>query len=96
MGIGKENSFKEVVIDDFKIVDNPNNGTFRIEVKLKKPAAIKIYGMDILGQMVISPIEQPESTTFNIPVSNSRLSGQYLIILEAGGDVMVQKMIVNH
>ena len=96
LGIGKENSFKEVVIDDFKIVDNPNNGTFRIEVKLKKPAAIKIYGMDILGQMVISPIEQPESTTFNIPVSNSRLSGQYLIILEAGGDVMVQKMIVNH
>ena len=68
LGIGKENSFKEVVIDDFKIVDNPNNGTFRIEVKLKKPAAIKIYGMDILGQMVISPIEQPESTTFNIPV----------------------------
>ncbi|WP_314334829.1 T9SS type A sorting domain-containing protein [Capnocytophaga sputigena] len=96
LGIGKENSFKEVVIDDFKIVDNPNNGTFRIEVKLKKPAAIKIYGMDILGQMVISPIEQPESTTFNIPVSNSGLSGQYLIILEAGGDVMVQKMIVNH
>ena len=95
LGIGKENSFKEVVIDDFKIVDNPNNGTFRIEVKLKKPAAIKIYGMDILGQMVISPIEQPESTTFNIPVSNSRLSGQYLIILEAGGDVMVQKMIVK-
>lgn len=96
LGIGKENSFKEVVIDDFKIVDNPNNGTFRIEVKLKKPAAIKIYGMDILGQMVISPIEQPENTTFNIPVSNSRLSGQYLIILEAGGDIMVQKMIVNH
>ena len=96
LGIGKENSFKEVVIDDFKIVDNPNNGIFRIEVKLKKPTAIKIYGMDILGQMVISPIEQPESTTFNIPVSNSRLSGQYLIILEAGGDVMVQKMIVNH
>ena len=96
LGIGKENSFKEVVIDDFKIVDNPNNGTFRIEVKLKKPAAIKIYGMDILGQMVIPPIEQPESTTFNIPVSNSRLSGQYLIILEAGGDIMVQKMIVNH
>ena len=96
LGIGKENSFKEVVIDDFKIVDNPNNGTFRIEVKLKKPAAIKIYGMDILGQMVIPPIEQPESTTFNISVSNSRLSGQYLIILEAGGDIMVQKMIVNH
>ena len=95
LGIGKENSSKEVVIDDFKIVDNPNNGTFRIEVKLKKPAAIKIYGMDILGQMVISPIEQPESTTFNIPVSNSRLSGQYLIILEAGGDIMVQKMIVK-
>ena len=95
LGIGKENSSKEVVIDDFKIVDNPNNGTFRIEVKLKKPVAIKIYGMDILGQMVIPPIEQPESTTFNIPVSNSRLSGQYLIILEAGGDVMVQKMIVH-
>ena len=95
LGIGKENSFKEVVIDDFKIVDNPNNGIFRIEVKLKKPAAIKIYGMDILGQMVIPPIEQPESTTFNIPVSNSRLSGQYLIILEAGGDIMVQKMIVH-
>ena len=96
LGIGKENSFKEVVIDDFKIVDNPNNGIFRIEVKLKKPATIKIYGMDILGQMIIPPIEQPESTTFNIPVSNSRLSGQYLIILEAGGDIMVQKMIVNH
>ena len=96
LGIGKENSSKEVVIDDFKIVDNPNNGTFRIEVKLKKPVAIKIYGMDILGQMVIPPIEQPESTTFNIPISNSRLSGQYLIILEAGGDIMVQKMIVNH
>ena len=96
LGIGKENSSKEVVIDDFKIVDNPNNGTFRIEVKLKKPAAIKIYGMDILGQMVISPIEQPEGTSFSIPVSNSRLSGQYLIILEAGGDIMVQKMIVNH
>ena len=95
LGIGKENSSKEVVIDDFKIVDNPNNGTFRIEVKLKKPVAIKIYGMDILGQMVIPPIEQPESTTFNIPISNSRLSGQYLIILEAGGDIMVQKMIVK-
>jgi len=97
LGIGRENAPKEVLIDDFKIVDNPNNGTFRIEVQLKKPSAIKIYGMDILGREVISPIEQPEGTIFNIPVTNGRISaGQYLIILEAGRDIMVQKMIVNH
>ena len=97
LGIGRENAPKEVLIDDFRIVDNPNNGTFRIEVQLKKPSAIKIYGMDILGREVISPIEQPEGTIFNIPVTNGRISaGQYLIILEAGRDIMVQKMIVNH
>ena len=95
LGIGRENAPKEVLIDDFRIVDNPNNGTFRIEVKLKKPSTIKIYGMDILGREVISPIEQPEGTIFNIPITDGRISaGQYLIILEAGGDVMVQKMII--
>lgn len=95
LGIGRGNAPKEVIIDDFRIVDNPNNGTFRIEVKLKKPSAIKIHGMDILGREVISPIEQPEGTIFNIPVADGRISaGQYLIILEAGGDVMVQKMII--
>lgn len=95
LGIGRENAPKEVLIDDFRIVDNPNNGTFRIEVKLKKPSTIKIYGMDILGREVISPIEQAEGTIFNIPIADGRISaGQYLIILEAGGDVMVQKMII--
>ena len=95
LGIGRENAPKEVLIDDFRIVDNPNNGTFRIEVKLKKPSTIKIYGMDILGREVISPIEQAEGTIFNIPITDGRISaGQYLIILEAGGDVMVQKMII--
>ncbi len=95
LGIGRENAPKEVLIDDFRIVDNPNNGTFRIEVKLKKPSTIKIYGMDILGREVISPIQQPEGTIFNIPITDGRISaGQYLIILEAGGDVMVQKMII--
>lgn len=95
LGIGRENAPKDVLIDDFRIVDNPNNGTFRIEVKLKKPSTIKIYGMDILGREVISPIQQPEGTIFNIPITDGRISaGQYLIILEAGGDVMVQKMII--
>ena len=47
------------------------------------------------GGEVISPIQQPEGTIFNIPITDGRISaGQYLIILEAGGDVMVQKMII--
>jgi len=95
LGIGKENTSKELLIDDFGIFSNPNNGTFRIKVNLKRASAIKVYCIDILGREAFPAIEQPEGTTFDIPVSNSRLSGQYLIILEAGGDIMVQKMIVK-
>ena len=97
LGIGKENTSKEVLIDDFGIFSNPNNGTFRIKVNLKRASAIKVYCIDILGREVFPAIEQPEGTTFDIPIENRRISaGQYLVILEAGGDVMVQKMIVNH
>lgn len=97
LGIGKENTSKEVVIDDFGIFSNPNNGTFRIKVNLKRASAIKVYCIDILGREAFPAIEQPEGTTFDIPIENRRISaGQYLVILEAGGDVMVQKMIVNH
>jgi len=97
LGIGKENTSKEVLIDDFGIFSNPNNGTFRIKVNLKRASAIKVYCIDILGREAFPAIEQPEGTTFDIPIENRRISaGQYLVILEAGGDVMVQKMIVNH
>ncbi|EJF44661.1 SprB repeat-containing protein [Capnocytophaga ochracea] len=97
LGIGKENTSKEVLIDDFGIFSNPNNGTFRIKVNLKRASVIKVYCIDILGREAFPAIEQPEGTTFDIPIENRRISaGQYLVILEAGGDVMVQKMIVNH
>lgn len=96
LGIGKENTSKEVLIDDFGIFSNPNNGTFRIKVNLKRASAIKVYCIDILGREAFPGIEQPEGTTFDIPIENRRISaGQYLVILEAGGDVMVQKMIVK-
>lgn len=96
LGIGKENTSKEVLIDDFGIFSNPNNGTFRIKVNLKRASAIKVYCIDILGREAFPAIEQPEGTTFDIPIENRRISaGQYLVILEAGGDVMVQKMIVK-
>ena len=96
LGIGKENTSKEVLIDDFGIFSNPNNGTFRIKVNLKRASAIKVYCIDILGRETFPAIEQPEGTTFDIPIENRRISaGQYLVILEAGGDVMVQKMIVK-
>ena len=97
LGIGKENTSKEVLIGDFGIFSNPNNGTFRIKVNLKRASVIKVYCIDILGREAFPAIEQPEGTTFDIPIENRRISaGQYLVILEAGGDVMVQKMIVNH
>ena len=83
-------------IESFLIVPNPNSGSYHLHIKLNKASAIRVRLIDMLGRTLFAPEEFSEQTDFVLPFNKPNLSaGQYIILIEAGGDVLSQKMIVK-
>ena len=82
-------------IKEFTIAPNPNNGTYRVIVKLSNEAEIKLRIMDFVGHELLSPVTEPKAKEFEVLFQNSGLSaGTYLIILETSRETRVKKMLV--
>ncbi|GJQ05085.1 T9SS type A sorting domain-containing protein [Capnocytophaga canimorsus] len=83
-------------IESFLIVPNPNSGSYQLHIKLNKASTIRVRLIDMLGRELFAPEEFSEQTDFILPFNKPTLSaGQYIILIEAAGDVLSQKMIVK-
>ncbi|WP_264846760.1 T9SS type A sorting domain-containing protein [Capnocytophaga catalasegens] len=95
IGIQKE-PVAQKNIESFLIVPNPNSGSYQLHIKLSKATAIRVRLIDMLGRELFAPEDFPAQSEFILPFNKSNLSaGQYIILLEAGNDVLSQKMIVK-
>ena len=83
-------------IKEFTIVPNPNNGEYKVIVKLYEEADIKLRIIDMVSHEPFAPILRNRSVNYEIPFNQPNLTaGTYLIILETKGESQVKKMIVN-
>lgn len=95
IGIQKE-PVAQKNIESFLIVPNPNSGSYQLHIKLSKATAIRVRLIDMLGRELFAPEDFPTQSEFRLDFNKSNLSaGQYIILLEAGNDVLSQKMIVK-
>ena len=83
-------------IKEFTIVPNPNNGEYKVIVKLYEEADIKLRIIDMVSHEPFAPVLRNRSVNYEIPFNQPNLTaGTYLIILETKGESQVKKMIVN-
>jgi hypothetical protein len=82
-------------INEFTIAPNPNNGDYRVIVKLHKEAAIKLRIVSLSGHEPYRPVTKAKSIEFEVPFNQTLPAGIYLIILETGSEVQVKRMMVN-
>ena len=83
-------------IKEFTIVPNPNNGDYKVIVKLYEESDIKLRIIDMLSEEPFAPILKNRSVNYEIHFNQPTLpTGTYLIILETKGESQVKKMIVN-
>lgn len=83
-------------IKDFIIQPNPNNGNYKVIVKLYKEADIKLRIISLSGTEPYRAVSYPKSAEFDIPFSQFLATGGYLLILETGSEVLVKRMLVNY
>ncbi|GHV14888.1 hypothetical protein FACS1894169_04730 [Bacteroidia bacterium] len=83
-------------IKDFLIIPNPNDGNYKVIVKLYKEAGIKFRIVNMSGNEPYRATTYPKSVEFEVPFQQTLYSGVYLIILETGSEVQVKRMLVNH
>ena len=83
-------------IKEFTIVPNPNNGEYKVIIKLYEEADIKLRIIDMVSHEPFAPILRNRSVNYEIPFNQPTLpAGTYLIILETKGESQVKKMLVN-
>lgn len=82
-------------IKEFTIVPNPNQGVYKVIVKLYEEADIKIRLMDMISHEPFAPKTLSKATEFEVPFNYQIPSGTYLIILETQDEALVKKMIVQ-
>lgn len=82
-------------IQDFNILPNPNKGIFEVLVNLYQEKSIKIRILDMLSRPISAEIAKSANKKFVIPYNISIPAGSYIVILEAGDEVLVKRMIVH-
>lgn len=82
-------------IQDFNILPNPNKGIFEVLVNLYQEKSIKIRILDMLSRPISVEIAKSANKKFVIPYNISIPAGNYIVILEAGDEVLVKRMIVH-
>lgn len=82
-------------ITEFNISPNPNDGNFKVIVKLEKENPINLRIINMLTQQAYPVITKPKSTYFLVPYHVTLSTGVYFVILETGNESMVKKMIIK-
>ena len=86
---------KESNLRRFVVSPNPNDGNFRVLILLHNPEAIRLRIYDLQGRQVAPSQEKASAIEFEIPYTYNLSAGQYLVVLEAGKEVRIEKMIVK-
>lgn len=81
-------------IKEFSIAPNPNQGQFKVFIKLNQPASVKLRLMDIITHEVMTPIIKAKGTEFEIPIDINVAAANYFIILETGNEAQAQKVSI--
>lgn len=81
-------------IKEFTIAPNPNQGMFKVFIKLNQPASVKLRLMDIISHEVMTPIIRAKGTEFEIPIDINVAAANYFIILETGNEAQVKKVSI--
>ncbi|MGV4497453.1 T9SS type A sorting domain-containing protein, partial [Ornithobacterium rhinotracheale] len=82
-------------ITEFNVAPNPNDGNFKVIVKLEKENPINLRIINMLTQQAYPVITKPKSTYFLVPYHVTLSTGVYFVILETGNESMVKKMIIK-
>ncbi|MRJ09371.1 T9SS C-terminal target domain-containing protein [Ornithobacterium rhinotracheale] len=82
-------------ITEFNVAPNPNDGNFKVIVKLEKENTINLRIINMLTQQAYPVITKPKSTYFLVPYHVTLSTGVYFVILETGNESMVKKMIIK-
>ncbi len=93
-GEGLEDN-KESNVRRFLVSPNPNDGNFRVLITLHNPEAVRLRIYDLQGKQMFPIVEKSSGIDFEIPYTSRLSAGQYLVVLEAGKEVKVEKMIVK-
>ena len=85
--------------DNFRLVPNPNKGSFTIEGSLKDHSQnnVSIIITDMLGQTIYKQIAEVHSGSLNVPVTldNRIADGMYLVTITSGDDHVVCHVVIN-
>lgn len=82
-------------IKEFTIVPNPNNGVYKVIVKLNKENTINLRILDMISHEAFPLVSKPKNISFEVPFDTTLPGGTYIVILETGGEVLVKRMIVK-
>ncbi|WP_313375313.1 T9SS type A sorting domain-containing protein [Chishuiella sp.] len=82
-------------IKEFIVTPNPNNGNYKVFVKLYEAKPIRIRIIDMLAQEFYVSSEFIKNTEFEIPFHQSLVSGAYFVVLETEGEILVRRMLIK-
>ena len=82
-------------IEEFVVVPNPNQGQYKVLVRLSKASPIILKFFNMNAHKPFAPVQRGAATNFEVPFNYTLPSGVYLVVLETSGEVMVKKMIVQ-
>ncbi|VDH15444.1 Por secretion system C-terminal sorting domain [Algoriella xinjiangensis] len=82
-------------IKDFIVTPNPNNGQYKVIVKLYEAKPIRIRMVDMLSQQFYVSSEFNRNTEFEIPFNQTLASGTYFVILETENEMLMRRMLIK-
>lgn len=82
-------------IKEFIVTPNPNNGEYKVLVKLYEAKPIRIRLVDMLSKQLYVSSDFNPSTEFEIPFKQTLASGTYFVILETENEMLVRRMLTK-
>ncbi len=82
-------------IKEFIVTPNPNNGVYKVLVKLYEAKPIRIRLVDMLSQQIYVSSDFNRNTEFEIPFNQTLASGTYFVILETENEMLVRRMLTK-